>query len=68
MQTEKSWYASKTMWGSILALLAGIAGLFGYAVSPEDIASIEQAIISLASVIGGLVAAYGRIKASKPIK
>lgn len=65
---SKSWFASKTMWGAILATLAGFAGVLGYTVSPEDIAGIEQAVVSLISIVGGLVAAWGRITASKPIK
>lgn len=65
---SKKWYASKTLWGAALASVAGLAGLFGYTVSPDDVANIEQAAVSIVSIVGGLVAAYGRIAATKAIK
>ena len=65
---SKKWYASKTLWGAALAAVAGLAGLFGYTVSPDEVANIEQAAVSIVSIVGGLVAAYGRIAATKAIK
>jgi uncharacterized membrane protein len=64
----KKWYASKTLFGAALASAAGIAGLLGYTVSPDEVANIEGALVSIISIVGGLLAAYGRIKATKEIK
>ena len=64
----KKWYASKTLFGAALASAAGIAGLLGYTVSPDEVANIEGALVSIVSIVGGLIAAYGRIKATKEIK
>lgn len=63
----KTLFASKTVWGGIVALLAGIAGIFGYSIQTEDqIAAIEVGT-ALASAVGGGIAIYGRIKATKKI-
>ena len=67
-QDTKAWYESKSVWGGLLAVVAGIAGVFGYAVSPEDQAVLAEAAVSIVSVAGGLLAVFGRIKASKAIK
>jgi uncharacterized membrane protein len=64
----KKWYTSKTLFGAALASAAGIAGLLGYTVSPDEVANVEGALVSIISIVGGLIAAYGRIKATKEIK
>lgn len=62
---EKPWYKSKTIWGSIVAVLALIAGAFGYNVGPEAQAEIVTGLIG---VVGGVFAIYGRIKAVDKVK
>ena len=66
-QALKHWYLSKTIIGGILALLAGIAGLFGYALDAETQRSLVELIYSLSSTIGGIVAIVGRIKADRKV-
>jgi len=63
--TEKPWYKSKTIWGSIVAVLALAAGAFGYEVGPDAQAEI---VTSLIGVVGGAFAIYGRIKAVDRVK
>jgi len=63
--TEKPWYKSKTIWGSIVAVLALVAGAFGYSVGPDAQAEI---VTSLVGVVGGAFAIYGRIKAVDKVK
>jgi len=65
METNKAWYKSKTIWGSIVAILALVAGAFGYSVGQEAQAEIVSAVIG---VVGGLFAIYGRIKAVESVK
>lgn len=66
--TEKKWWESKAVWGGLIAVGAGIAGVFGFAVSAEEQEAIAGAITALASAIGGALAVYGRIKANSGIK
>lgn len=67
MEEFKGLFASRTVWGGILALLAGLAGLFGYTVTAEDTATLTELLASVGSAVGGIVAIYGRIVASKRI-
>ena len=62
---EKPWYKSKTIWGSIVAVLALAAGAFGYEVGPEAQGEIVTALIG---VVGGGFAIYGRVKAVDKVK
>lgn len=68
MDADKKWWASKSVWGGTVAIIAGIAGVFGYAVDTGDQETIVAAITGIAGSIGGLVAVYGRIKAKDQIK
>lgn len=68
MYPDKKWYASKTVWGGAIAVIAGIAGAFGIAVGVEDQAVIAESITAIAGAVGGLIAVYGRIKADRRIK
>lgn len=63
----KSIFASKGVWGGAIAVLAALAGLFGYAVSPEQQAQIVETVALVASGMGGLVSLWGRIAATRRI-
>jgi len=65
---EKKWYQSKAVWGGLIAVAAAIAGAFGYAVSPEEQASLVEAIVAIGGGVGGVLAVYGRVKADSYIK
>ena len=67
MNDAKSLLLSKTFWGALAAVLAGVLGLFGYAFSPEDTGALIDLIAGLAAAGGGLVAIVGRVVASKRI-
>jgi hypothetical protein len=58
---------SRAVWGGVVAILAGGAGLLGYAVSPEDAGALTDLISSGAAVIGGMLAIIGRIRATRRI-
>lgn len=68
MYENKPWYASKTILGGIVALIAGAAGALGVVVSPEDQDLIVQGVLAIGSAVGGLLAIYGRIRATGRIK
>jgi hypothetical protein len=74
MEQTKSLLLSKTAWGAGLAILASIAGLAGYTISPSDqaqAADLVGQIYDIADrviVIGGSAfAIWGRIKATHKI-
>lgn len=68
MDESKGWYASKAVWGGIVAVGASVAGVFGYSIAPADQEQIVLAATGVAGIIGGLVSIYGRIKATKAVK
>ena len=67
MEDFKSILASKTVWGAIIAIGAGIAGIFGYSIGAEDQANLVEIGFAAASTVGGVIAIFGRVKASKKI-
>ncbi|GAB7078722.1 hypothetical protein [Megalodesulfovibrio paquesii] len=66
--TVKPLFASKTFWGGLVAVLAGAASVAGYALSPEEQAQLVEAVVGVASALGGVVAIAGRMVATKAIK
>lgn len=74
MEDQKAWYASTGIWGGLVALIAGLAGLLGYTISPADqqaLADSIQQMVALATsvgaTIGGILAIWGRVRATKTI-
>jgi len=71
MTNTKPWYTSKAVWGGIVAAAAGVASLAGHELSPETQAFLaDQAVAiatSVATIVGGVLAIYGRIKAETKI-
>ena len=70
---SKPWYASKTVWAAVVALVSGALALTGKLVlSPET----QQAVIdggigiatSIVTIISAAIAIYGRVKADTVIK
>lgn len=67
MEGVKSALTSKAVWGGIIAVGAGLAGLIGYQIAPTDQANLVDLLTSIAAGIGGVVAIVGRIVATKRI-
>lgn len=65
MEETKVWYMSLTLWGAIVTVLAAIGGLFGIDIDADTQKQIIEYIVLGASALGGLIAAYGRIRAKK---
>lgn len=60
----KPWYASKTIWGGLIAALAPLVALVGhYTIDP----SVSDALACAFASVGGLVAVIGRAKANTTI-
>jgi len=67
MDEFKTLTQSKTFWGAVVALGGSTLGLAHYTLTPADAASAVDLVSGIASAIGGLVAIYGRVVASKKI-
>lgn len=65
---NKAWYASKAVWGGLIAVGAAVAGGFGVVVDADTQSQISDLIVVGVGAVGGLLAIYGRIKAGKSIK
>lgn len=64
---NKSLFASKTIWGALLAIAAPVVGMAGYTMTAADQAEIVTLVTSAMSLVGGAVALWGRITATKRI-
>lgn len=56
---SKAWYLSKTMWAGVVAMVLGIATLFGANLESEQ-ENIVNLLMGAAQVIAGVVALIGR--------
>ena len=65
---RKSAFGSKTIWGGRIALVASLAAVWGYAITPADQAQIVELITGIGGIIGSVLAIYGRIVATKKIE
>lgn len=68
MDKTKPWYASSGVWGGFIAVLSPLLGvLFHVSLSDADATAVSDALATLGGAIGGIVAVYGRVKASSKI-
>lgn len=61
---EKPWWQSRTIWGSIIVMLAQLARLIDIDV---DVEGMTDAALSIATLIGALLAWWGRLQAAQPV-
>lgn len=61
---EKNFLGSKTIWGTVIAVVPTLAPLIGISFSAEDAAMVSNSIDAIITAVGGLLAIYGRIKAT----
>ncbi len=67
MTGSKPWYTSKTIWGSLVAMLAGIGSAFGFDLGGQIQADLVDGILKIIATAGSLLAIYGRFAATRPI-
>jgi hypothetical protein len=67
MLDMKPWYQSKTVWGALIAIAAPLLGRAGLEVGGAEQAEIAEALTTLAGTVGGLLALYGRLTATKGV-
>lgn len=68
LATPIPWWQSHAIWGGIVATAAPVLGALGYALSPEDVPEVAKGLVAIASGIGGILAIYGRLTTTRPIK
>ncbi|MCH7371044.1 hypothetical protein [Aeromonas sp. MR16] len=59
---------SRAVIGGVIAVGAGIAGLFGIDIDAQTQSSLAMTAVDVASAVGGLLAIWGRLKATHVIK
>jgi hypothetical protein len=67
MSDTKAWYLSRTVWASIVTILAAALGLFGLPVDGADQAALVDTLLQGVAAIAGAVALFGRLAARNRI-
>lgn len=67
MNNFKGMLSSKGVWGGLIVVLSALLGMFGYSIGLEDQQALVDAVSQLGAIIGGVLAIYGRITATKRI-
>lgn len=67
MDDAKVWYESKTVWGGLIAIFAALMQARGQTIPIHEQAGLVDALTTSASAIGGLLAIYGRLTATRTI-
>ena len=65
MNGTKNWYESKAVWGALIAVVASILNSSGIILPQTETVEV---IMQIVAAVGGVMALYGRLKASKDIK
>lgn len=63
MNEQKPWYASKGVWGGLIAALVGLLSLFGIHIPEGEVQTITDTVMSIVTSGAGLLAVYGRVVA-----
>lgn len=67
MNDTKKWYASKTVWGAVITLMALTAGALGYPIGAVEQAALTELLPQIVATIGAFVALVGRLTAKSVI-
>ncbi|NTF06900.1 hypothetical protein G6L37_12085 [Agrobacterium rubi] len=68
MDTVKAWYQSKTVWGALIAVLAPLLQVVGLNLPAGFEGELAEGLTTVAGGIGGLIALYGRLSATRVIR
>jgi hypothetical protein len=67
MEETKGLLASKTVWGGIIVVLSVVASMVGYTITAEDQVALTSFVGEAITLVGGLLAIWGRVTATKKI-
>jgi hypothetical protein len=68
MIDTKPWYQSRSIWGGLVALLAGIAGIVGVEIDAGTSEALVLALTNGAAAVGAVIAILGRLAAQKTLR
>ncbi|GAB6176823.1 hypothetical protein JCM16814_17140 [Desulfobaculum senezii] len=68
MRDEKALYQSRTFWGGMVALVCAVLAIAGVDVDEGTRAEMLECGMLIGSALGGVLAVYGRIHASKAVR
>ena len=68
MTETKPWYLSKTIWSSVVTVVASLLGIFGFNISGDMANQAIDLIIMAITALSGMIALYGRVDAEKKLK
>lgn len=68
LSTPIPWHQSHAIWGALVAGLAPILGLLGYALTADDAQKVVTGLVAVSSGVGMIVSIYGRLTTTRAIK
>ena len=68
MSDYKPWFASKSIWGSLIAVLAVIASAFGISIDEDTQSLLVEAALQIVAVGASLFSVLGRLNATTRIE
>ncbi len=68
MNNTKPWYTSKTIWGSLVAVTAAMASVFGLEIESQTQIVLTEAILQGVTIVASLFAVFGRLGAKSIIE
>ena len=67
MTDVKPWYESKTIWSSLIAILAAVGSVFGFNLDQESQMQMSEIALQLVTVVASVLAVFGRLSAKSII-
>ena len=68
MDSTKAWYQSRTIWGALIAVFAPLFSIAGFGLPAGLHGELAEGLVTVAGGIGGLIALYGRLSATRSIR
>jgi hypothetical protein len=68
MHDTKPWYASLTIWGAAVSVLASALALFKVHLDPQLQSDLRDWLLAAATLAGGAASLWGRMRASRRIE
>lgn len=68
MTDTKPWYLSRTIWASLVTVMAAAASYAGISLDEADGEAITDALLQAVTALSALVAIYGRLSARDRIR